>query len=203
VNRANKGIVATATLILLILAHAPGPPPVYACSCGAPLATVTPKEEVEFYDAVFTGKVVSIRDDNIQGDFLTKRAVVLEVMSGWKGATKSQVVIYTGLGQGDCGVSFHMNETWLVYAEESKDGRLHTGICDLTRPLSSDRAKASLLSLGEGKAPIEKVTLASPDELSNYIFVNWFVATAILTAIFGSGMYLVVRQRRREKNPDY
>lgn len=200
-----RSIIFAALLTLLVITHASEPPRAYACSCEELLPPDAPQsqDQIESYDAVFTGKVISVKEDVSNSEFLMSRAAVFEVMSVWKGVTQTQIIVHTGRGGGDCGLDFQLNSTWLVYASEWEDKPLRTGLCDRTMPLSSDRANEVLALLGEGKAPTESVNLASPGDLARYLFVNQFIPILISISILFIGALLVLRQRKREKDPNY
>jgi len=103
--------------------------PAYACTCaggGAPCQA--------FFDApaVFVGKVVSIEE---RPGF--RRRVHLVVGEAFRGVTSQETDIDTGSGGGDCGYSFKVGESYVVYAYPQKDVQaLSTSICTRTRPLS-------------------------------------------------------------------
>ena len=64
----------------------------------------------------------------------------------WKGALGSTVVVWTGMGDADCGVEFQVETDWLVYAYGPADG-LNAGLCSRTYPLEG--AADDLEQLGE------------------------------------------------------
>lgn len=86
-----------------------------ACSC-AELPGV--EEEFERSKAVFSGKVIDIREKRSLKGYTTK-SVLFEVTNTWKGVEQSQIIITTGQGGGDCGYDFKEGEEYLVYAYES------------------------------------------------------------------------------------
>ncbi|HXN49392.1 MAG TPA: carboxypeptidase regulatory-like domain-containing protein [Bryobacteraceae bacterium] len=81
------------------------------------------------------------------------RFEVTEPFIGMEGRGK-EVEVVTGVWDGDCGFRFDRGQSYVVYAGESEDGQLATGICSRTAEL--DRAQddlAYLRSLVNGKAP--------------------------------------------------
>ena len=111
-----------------------------ACSC---VGAVTPADALQRADAVFSGRVVSVREVVLSdGEPLrrwTQRAVTLKVDRAWKGLESDLVTVVTGMGGGDCGYTFARGRRYLVYANglgEERQGALSTGICDRTRPLA-------------------------------------------------------------------
>jgi hypothetical protein len=49
---------------------------------------------------------------------------------------QKEIEIVTGKGGGDCGYSFHSGVSYVIYAYKNSEGRLETGICSRTRPLT-------------------------------------------------------------------
>jgi len=47
---------------------------------------------------------------------------------------RGETVVYTGVGDGDCGYPFVVGTSYLVYAAVGSDGRLSTSICSGTKP---------------------------------------------------------------------
>ncbi|MBM7702415.1 hypothetical protein [Metabacillus iocasae] len=122
----------------------------YACSC---VPTVPVKEELEQSDAVFSGKVIRKEHtkQNLYNDGFAMEvyAVTFEVNRVWKGASNSHILVYTGMGGGDCGYSFKEGTDYLVYAHGND--QLIAEICSRTAELSS--ANEDLTILGEGMKP--------------------------------------------------
>jgi hypothetical protein len=82
--------------------------------------------------AVFTGKVVKIekikaRMFNLPRSFPMKR-VTVRVGKYWLGVQSPEVVIFTGIGHGDCGVPYVKGERYLFTASNI-EGRLQTNMC--------------------------------------------------------------------------
>jgi Carboxypeptidase regulatory-like domain len=128
----------------------------WACSCAPPGPAC---EAAWKASAVFVGTVTDLTREhktpdasgNIQiNGFLGTRAVfeVSEAFIGMEGRGK-EVEIRTGMGGGDCGYSFQLGETYLVYAYKTNDGLLTTGICSNTRP--AGQAKTDLTYLRSSK----------------------------------------------------
>ena len=128
-----------------------------ACSCAEP---PTAAEEMERSDAIFSGKVLEIKEKKVNG-YMTK-SVLFEVTNTWKGVDESQVIITTGLGGGDCGFRFIEGQEYLVYAKESDmygAKTLTTTMCDRTNRLSA--LQDDLEVLGAGETPIKTADLSS------------------------------------------
>jgi len=158
-----------------------------ACSC-AELPSV--KDEFERSKAVFSGKVVAIKEKRSFTGYTTQ-SVLFDVTSTWKGVDQSQMIITTGQGGGDCGIDFTEGEEYLVYANDSNmygAESLVTIICDRTDALSS--LQEDLEVLGEGQPPIKEVDLRSKHNGSQkYI---WAVVIAI-----GIVVFFIIRTRRK------
>jgi hypothetical protein len=58
-----------------------------------------------------------------------------EVLTGIAPGQKA-IEIMTGLGGGDCGYGFQIGLEYFVYAYKNAEGRLETGICTRTRPVT-------------------------------------------------------------------
>lgn len=93
--------------------------------------------------AVFVGRVVGSAERKESEDQNGRKTTydvgtiyfaVEETFSGVRG--KRRVEIHSGTGGGDCGFWFLRGQRYLVYADASDKGRLHTNICTRTRPLS-------------------------------------------------------------------
>lgn len=125
-----------------------------ACTCVD--FELDPKTEVprarRSADAVFLGRVLQVTSDDRIKQTDTIR---FKVERTWKGPVRADVNIFTGNSGGDCGFRFKVGETYLVYANESKN-KLDTTFCHRTAVLAA--AAADLKILGEGKAvrPISK-----------------------------------------------
>jgi hypothetical protein len=114
-----------------------------ACSC-APLPP--PQEARDQATAVFTGTVVSITPD-ATGNYNLVRFQLDRV---WKGAKCRELVVSTGLSDLNCGYTFQVGQTYLVYAYEDnsvRGARLNTNLCSRTRPVAE--ANEDLSALGE------------------------------------------------------
>lgn len=147
-----------------------------ACSCAE---LPTPAEELERSDAVFSGKVLEIKEEKLKGYLIKK--VLFEVKNTWKGVDESQVIITTGQGGGDCGFRFIEGQEYLVYANESdmyEAKSLTTVICDRTNRLNALQSDLEFLSAGE--APTKKVDLNISDEKSTLYYLSVAGALAII-----------------------
>lgn len=117
------------------------------CSCVGPRNAQSARASS---DAVFTGRVVSVRDTVVgagtQHGPWQERLVTLQVDRAWKGVESSTVVVMTGMGGGDCGFPFQPGKSYLVYANRGHDGALGTDICGRTAPAAY--ARADLAALG-------------------------------------------------------
>jgi hypothetical protein len=164
-------------------------------------------------DAVFSGTVASVNivNQNVPGGINStppaSREVVLSVLSAWKGVSRSQVTIVTGMGGGDCGYGFTPGATYLVYAYRGSQGspvlsignfrikiplgaqQFWTGICTRTAPIAD--AAVDLAQLGPGYQPTQVGLLAFL--LDNLLVVLAVVAALVIVPI----LYLLRRRRRR------
>lgn len=132
------------------------------------------EEEVEKSAAAFTGEVTHIEKKN------RSRKVTFEVSNTWKGVTKSQIVISTGLNSADCGFPFELGGNYLIYANESSMyggvDELSTTICNRTAAI--EEAQQDLETLGEGEPPTEDVNL--DDNANNGLIYGASVMIVVL-----------------------
>ncbi|MBT2642917.1 hypothetical protein J7I80_11825 [Bacillus sp. ISL-41] len=155
-----------------------------ACSC-AELPTA--EEEMERSDAIFSGKVIEIKEEKVKG-YMTKK-VLFEVTNTWKGVDESQVVITTGQGGGDCGFRFIEGQEYLVYAKESDmygANSLTTTMCDRTNALRA--LQDDLEVLGAGETPTEKADLSSSNQ-NPAPFYLW-IAGALAVVALGTFLFM-------------
>lgn len=144
-------------LFIFLFLHL-SPSQVQACSC-AEVQNV--EEELERSEAVFSGKVLDIREKTNPSGYNYK-SVLFQVAYTWKGVKESQIIITTGLGGGDCGIDFKEGQEYLVYANESdadmyEANTLSTVICDRTNMIHASHEDLEIL--GDGEIPTDKISL--------------------------------------------
>jgi hypothetical protein len=66
--------------------------------------------------------------------WLTPRRVRLKVEETFAGPKDGGFMLYTGLGEGDCGVDFKVGERWLIDAYRDETGRWIAHQCSVTIP---------------------------------------------------------------------
>ncbi|MEH7444246.1 hypothetical protein V7201_18185 [Bacillus sp. JJ1122] len=163
-----------------------------ACKCVEP---PTAARELERSQAVFSGKVLDIKDKRNSKGYISK-SVLFEVKNTWKGVTQSQIIITTGQGGGDCGFTFTKGQEYLVYANESEmygAKTLVTLICDRTNDLTA--LKDDLPILGAGKPPVEKVDLSRREQDGNPLYL-W----AAGVVVSGVTIFLLLKFRKKKGN---
>ena len=173
---------------------------VYACKCAVP---GSPSEELEKFDAVFAGTVVSIDhsfDPRVtpykSGDRTT---VGFDVSMVWKGAVHERTYISTPPTGGSCGFAFSESESYIVYASVSAlgDDGYRASICSRTADL--EHARADLEALGEGRAPRVGTAGPQPEEPERTppagVWVG-LLATAVIVLGSGGTLAYVTRRRR-------
>lgn len=119
-----------------------------ACSCIPP---APPQESLKQAVAVFTGKVVSIK--NPQGIFessLDPIKVTFEIREIWKGVEGKTLSLTTAQSSASCGVSFEQGKDYIVYAHEGKEG-LEASLCSRTTEIAN--ASEDVEALGVGAQP--------------------------------------------------
>lgn len=99
-----------------------------ACSCSKGARLV--KDEVKRSTLVMLAKVIKIEEINVEiedSNFVSKSnqptyfyKVTFRVATLFKGTKKGQkVVVYTGLGKGDCGFPFVVGKRYILYGNKS------------------------------------------------------------------------------------
>jgi len=88
--------------------------------------------------AVFVGRVISVEDPKPaeHRPFAGERRITFKVTERFIGASGTEVIVWTGMGGGDCGYGFVVGTTYLVYGFSTPDGSLSTSICSRTQPVS-------------------------------------------------------------------
>ena len=114
----------------------------FACSC---ISLSPPRPEFARVDAVFSGYVTEIDRTDEAYDVVR---VTVEVLTAWKGITGRRVMVHTGWSGAQCGYSFRVGESYLIYAYRSSDGTLRTNMCMRTRPLAGAEEDFRALDLG-------------------------------------------------------
>ncbi len=123
-----------------------------ACSCGevkpgtviatgpAPNADEVAKWRKEQTDyALFTGQVIKIEKVKVKrsqesNDKSSMKKVTVKVESFWLGVSQAEMVIYTGIGGGDCGVPYQRGRTYLFWASRAPVTQLlETDTCGPTK----------------------------------------------------------------------
>src|SRR5258708_5007882 len=131
----------------------------FACSCYSPRALVhTARGVAEAYiqtaPVIFEGKVekVELRGWPLKpepGKTVSRTPTgMLVTFSGvrvYRGGSREQFTIQTGLGGGDCGYRFESGDSYLVYAYTDAAGNLGTGICSGTERLEQAGAALRVL----------------------------------------------------------
>ena len=174
-----KVMLILAFIFISILLIGSFPSNTSACSC-AEVPSV--EEEFEQSQAVFSGKVVDVREKRSIKGYQTK-SVLFEVTNTWKGVKQSQMIITTGQGDGDCGIDFNEGQEYLVYAYKSTmygAKSLVTTICDRTNDLSV--LQEDLTILGKGQPSIEEVDLTGKHKGNQ--FYMWGAVVIVISIIF-------------------
>ncbi|NCU02406.1 MAG: hypothetical protein GXC73_00320 [Chitinophagaceae bacterium] len=111
------------TLFILLLSST-----AYCCSC-IPLGEID-DEQYNEYDAIFSGKVVSIKKKQ------WTKEITFEIQRRFKGIQKlSQITITTSAQEGTCGISPKVGERWLIFAYREKE-RFQTSLCTRTKSMN-------------------------------------------------------------------
>jgi hypothetical protein len=190
-------IVALALSVVWFLGHAGQ---AHACSCVVP---GSPSEELEKFDAVFAGRVISVHhsyDPEARSVTPEDRSTIeFEVSTVWKGEVHETTTITTPPTGGSCGYTFVEGETYVAYAFDSSHagGGYTASICSRTAPLAE--AQADIDELGDGQAPRAGTSGQSPEEPEDAASAGgWVIAIAVVAAILVvGGLVAFLRMRRR------
>lgn len=146
-------MTALPLLLSAALSAAPCPPAAARCSCVPP---GPPREALAQAEAVFSGRVVSVGEEQSGGNpdqpYLEVRIVP---QRRWKGAAADTVTVLTPPNSAVCGFAFETGREYLVYAEGG-DG-LRVFLCSRTAALAD--AGEDLAALGAPAAtriPVRK-----------------------------------------------
>jgi hypothetical protein len=130
-----KVLIRAGLLTLLfcpLLAHTTS-----ACDCADP---GPPCKAFANIPVVFAGRVVKIAAISLKappGDLYEDRLIFFEVERSYRGSVGKTVEVVTGSYASDCGYDFKEGEHYLVYSyPHPQSGKLYTGICQRTRPIS-------------------------------------------------------------------
>jgi hypothetical protein len=137
----------------LIIFFASSVPATYACSCGKITVTIVINDEAPKPDAeeikrwrleqndvaFFIGQVIKIekvkmKNSENSDERSPMKKVTVRVEKYWLGVKSPEMIIYTGVGGGDCGVPYEKGKEYFFWASRARvSGLLETGICSPTR----------------------------------------------------------------------
>lgn len=161
-----KGITSTLiTSCLFLLLIVSFPNNAEACDCDIPKSA---REGLEQSDAVFTGKVKSIKKTKIDGEAFNEAWI--EVGEIWKGIKESQIVVYTSWSS--CQFEFQEGEDYLLYSYQVS-GNYYVTNCGRSNKLSG--ATMDIDQLGPGMEASVYVNLAFKYNKWNWIFVSFCI----------------------------
>lgn len=159
-----------------------------ACDCAVPK---TATEALERASAVFTGKVLQIKQKNMNKEQYD--VVTLEVERVWKGIDQTQIVVYTQWSS--CQFKFEKGEEYLLYAYRSGD---HLMVINCGRSAQLAAATQDLNELGIGQVPSQRVNVNGQSELGGKPILSLIylvLAFTIISLVIG----LVLRNKWRRK----
>ncbi len=136
----------------------------YACSCMQPLS---PNEEMSNYDVVFSGKVIDVKDVNLDSPSRSSAdpiLITIEVYNVWKGDKNEEITVKTALTSASCGFPFVENEEYIVYATTADDNGkiLEVNSCSRTGLLADAVEELDKLGTGHSINPEIKSKMLSP-----------------------------------------
>ena len=181
--------VASLALVLAFLWFLITVGQVYACKCAEP---GSPTEELEKFDAVFSGEVFSI-DHSYDPDAKSvtpedRSTIGMNVSTVWKGTVHEVMYITTPPTGGSCGFTFVEGEEYVVYASDSHygDDSYTASICSRTALLAE--AQTDIDELGEGQAPQAGTRGPAPVDSESPVSVGWVFALVLAAAILLVGL---------------
>ena len=118
------------------------------------------------------------------------RTVNFDVDTVYKGAAVPSIDVSTGLGGGDCGVEFVVDQRYTVFASGS-NGELYAGLCG-GNPVLGD-IDATKYGLGPGSTGFKPPVTGLHRPLSAWLIV-FTIAVAVAVA---AAFVLTARRRRR------
>jgi hypothetical protein len=163
----------------------------YACSCVGGDA----KEKLERSSVVFAGKVTEIGSRTISGEVGRLLPYTFEVDRAWKGVTTKSISILGYDGESaSCGISFQMNEAYLIYSSQDEEGKLTTSLCNGNVLLSDADEDLKLL----GPAVVERDQLVDPPVSDTGAGAqNVWIYSVISVVILGIVLYFYLQGRKR------
>jgi hypothetical protein len=81
-------------------------------------------------------KSIDDLESAVEPFWLTPRRIRLRISEPFAGPKSGRLVLYTGIGGGDCGVDLKVGEQWLVDADRDEAGRWIAHFCSVTIPVS-------------------------------------------------------------------
>ena len=181
--------------VVWLLGH---PGQVHACSCAMP---GTPSEEIDKFDAVFAGRVVSIEHSfdpsktPVHGDHTT---IGFNVSAVWKGAVSRDMDVTTPPTGGACGFVFEEGEEYIVYAYDSTyaDEGYSVNICSRTALLAD--AQEDLDAFGDGDAPLTEAGAPQPEGQpdADGVSVSLVILGVVAAIVLVGGIAAAVWARR-------
>lgn len=171
----------------------------FACTC----VNLEPNEAYEHAEAVYTGKLLDIKQERIQegvaGPIDYRDANLLEIQEIWKGANESQIIVYDEGEENSCGISFEAGSTYLVYSYRAENGDLYTSLCSRTAEISN--AEQDLEFLGQGKKAVHEVNLeAEMSQVSNKDYDMEMFIGGVLTVVLAVAALIILKRRRGRRH---
>ena len=180
------------------------PGQVHACSCVVP---GSPSEEIDKFDAVFAGRVVSIQHSfDPQGSSFShgdQTTIGFQVSAVWKGAVTEDMHVTTPPTGGSCGFAFEEGEEYIVYAYDgaNADESYSVNICSRTALLA--QAQEDLDAFGDGEAPLTEAGGPQPEgspgaaESNVSIVILGVIAGIALIGATSAAVWVRIRVRGR------
>lgn len=187
-------LLALAVLCCAFLIPLLNPTRAFACSCGRSSV----QEAFNYSDAVFTGTVVSVREEkrpDANGGSYIAHIYAIEVKETWKGVSSSQVeAVYesdfttaNGLQVStSCeGRGLGVGQTYLLYSSRSPaTGELHGGIDICGRSVEASDAGKDIRELGQLLSTRSQTAMPNSGEAANYWWLVVVGVGAVAVGLF-------------------
>lgn len=101
--------VTFCVLLMAISSHA------WSCSCSSPEL----KDRVEKADSILVGRIVQLEEIESSHPHQSLKAKVA-VKESLKGKVLEELYLFTGYGEGDCGLGFRVRDEYIFFLNEGK-----------------------------------------------------------------------------------
>jgi len=163
--------------LILFIGLAGNPGHTYACTCVGKLDAAAARDQS---DVIFTGKVVSIKKEQLSMKAIKQLDVRFDIDQVWKGKVASELTVKTNLSSDSCGFSFAEGKSYIVYGV-STGTDIQVGLC--SRTASLDEADEDIALLGGAAIPAKTAIAAERKDSPVWKLAVYAAAAAAVLAI--------------------